>query len=91
MNPTNLSCPSDISKFVITDYRPSKALYENVNHNNDYRLYMQRNARKIRNMNLQNFVKSMNCNCEPRQNGSSITPFDSSLLNTFEKLNLDSY
>ena len=86
MNPTNNSCPSDITRFVTTDYRPSKALYENVRNNNDFRLYLQRNARYIRNVNLQNYIRSMNCSCEARK--SAIIPFDSSKLDEFEMLNL---
>ena len=85
MNPTNNLCPSDISQFVTTDYRPSKALYDNVHNNNDFRLYMQRNAKFIRNKNLQNYVRSMNCSCEPRSAESTIIPFDSSKLDDFEE------
>ena len=88
MNPTNLSCPSDIAQLVTTDFRPSKALYENVRNNNDFRLYLQRNAKFIRNSNLQNYVRSMNCSCEPQQPGSTIIPFDSSKIDNFEKSQL---
>ena len=46
MNPTNFECPSDITRFVTTDYRPSKALYENVLHNNNFRLYCHSMVKK---------------------------------------------
>ena len=88
MNPTNNSCPNDISAFVITDYRPSKSLYENVKNNNNFRMYMQQNAQQIRNKNLQNFVKSMNCSCEPKQKGSTTIPFSSKILDDFERIDL---
>jgi len=85
MNPTNFECPSDISRFVTTDYRPSKALYANVNNNNDFRLYLQQNANRIRQRNLQRYVESMNCNCESRSRTSQrIPPFDSSALDKIE-------
>ena len=84
MNPTNYSCPSDIARFVTTDYRPNKALYVNVRNNNNFRLYLQRNAKFIRDTNLQNYVKSMNCSCEKRQQGSTVIPFDSSKIDMFE-------
>ena len=87
-NPTNFSCPSDIPGPVLTDFRPSKSLYVNVHNNNDFRLYMQRNARFIRNNNLQNFVRSMNCSCEQRSPGSTVIPFNSSMLDVFEKKKL---
>ncbi len=66
MNPTNLCCPSDINAFVQTDYRPNKALYENVNNNNAFRLYLQQNAEKIRANNLALYVNQMYCACEER-------------------------
>lgn len=75
MNPTNYSCPSDISRYVQTDYRPNKSLYVNVNNNNQFRLYMQRNADKIRQQNLKNYVDKMYCGCENRK-CSSVKPFD---------------
>ena len=84
MNPTNLSCPSDIARFVTTDYRPSKALYENVNNNYNFRLYMQRNAKNIRDKNLQNFVREMNCSCETGQ-CCGIKQFDSSKIDAIER------
>ncbi len=87
MNPTNNSCPTDIARFNITDYRPSKALYANIKNNNDFRLYMQRNGKYVRNNLLQEYVRSMNCGCESRPR-NSIIPFDSSKLNAFERRRL---
>ena len=66
MNPTNLQCPSDIAMYVTTDYRPNKALYVNVKNNNEFRLFLQRNAQTIREKNLNNFVSAMGCSCEER-------------------------
>lgn len=65
MNPTNYQCPSDIARFVQTDYRPSKSLYVNVYNNNNFRYFLQRNAESIRRKNLQNYVDGMYCSCEP--------------------------
>ncbi len=84
MNPTNNSCPSDIARFVTTDYRPSKALYTNVRNNNDFRAYLQHNASQIMSRNLQNHVKSMNCSCGPKNDYSTIKRFDSSKLDSIE-------
>ena len=76
MNPTNFSCPSDISMLSTTDYRPSKSLYVNVRNNNDFRLFLQRNAAMIRANNLQQFRDSMGCACEsfPGQNADNLYP-----------------
>ena len=64
-NPTNLYAPNDIARLDTTDYRPNKALYEQISNNNNFRLYMQRNANKIRKMNLDEFEKKMAaCHCE---------------------------
>ena len=80
MNPTNFQCPSDISRFVTTDYRPNKVLYQNVYNNNQFRSWMQQNANNIRNRNLQDFVTAMNCRCEKQQTCGVIKPFSSSKL-----------
>ena len=81
MNPTNFNCPSDISMFVQTDYRPNKALYVNVHNNNDFRMFLQRNADAIRAKNLQNYTRAMNCSCE---SNPVKPPFDSSYLDSIE-------
>jgi len=49
LNPTcNKPCPARGMDFrEITDYRPSKQVYENIKDNNAYRLNLQRNAKKI--------------------------------------------
>ncbi len=67
--------PSDIARLNITDYRPNKALYANVYNNNDYRLYLQRNANKIRGVQKQIFNDTMGyCGrCEGQTKG--IVPF----------------
>lgn len=76
MNPTNFSCPSDISMLNTTDYRQSKALYTNVVNSNNFRLFLQRNAAMIRANNLQQFRNSMGCACEgsPGQNQDNLYP-----------------
>lgn len=64
-NNTNASCPSDISQLDTTDWRPSKALYENIIDNNSFRLHLQRNANKIRAMQLAQYEGKMGCcSCE---------------------------
>jgi len=77
-NNTNFACPNDINMLAQTDYRPNKALYTQVQNNNQFRLYMQRNAEQIRQQQLQQYAQNMNCKCEPRQ--SSIIQFNSSKL-----------
>ncbi len=85
MNPTNFSCPTDIARFITTDYRPSKALYANVRNNNDFRMYLQHNAISIMDNNLKNHVRTMNCGpCESKSSGSIIKNFDSSALDEIE-------
>ena len=75
-NNTKSDAPNDIAQLDITDFRPNKALYENVFNNNSFRLYMQRNANKIREMQQQEFIQKMGtCNCEGQPKG--IIPFDS--------------
>ena len=74
-NNTNSSCPTDISRLSTTDFRPSKGLYENVFDNNKFRLYMQRNGNKIRQMQLNQFEGKMSCcDCEPQAKG--MIPFN---------------
>ena len=75
--PTNTpsSCPTDISRLSTTDFRPSKGLYENVFDNNKFRLYMQRNGNKIRQMQLNQFEGKMSCcDCEPQ--AKEMIPFN---------------
>ena len=74
-NPTNQTCPSDITRLRTTDYRPNKALYENVQDNNNFRLYLQRNANKIREMQLAQFEGKMSC-CDCESQPTGITPFN---------------
>jgi flagellar basal body rod protein FlgB len=74
-NPTNRDCPNNIARLRTTDYRPNKALYENVFDNNKFRLYLQRNANKLRQQETAKFHGKMACcNCEkqPRH----IIPYD---------------
>jgi len=69
-NPTNKSCPNDINALRQTDFRPSKALYENVFDNNSFRLHLQRNANKIRQMQLDQYEGKMSCcDCEAQSKG----------------------
>jgi len=73
-NNTNSLAPNDISRLNTTDYRPNKALYENVFDNNSFRLHLQRNANKIRSMQQQQFVNKMGeCKCDGQPKG--IVPF----------------
>lgn len=74
MNPTNLNAPNDIAQLSMTDFRPSKALYVNVKNNNQFRLYMQRNANAIRQKQLDAFEGKLSSRCE-KQLGT-ITKFD---------------
>ncbi len=83
MNPTNFDFPSDIVQYTITDFRPNKALYVNVNNNNKFRLYMQRNATQIMKQGLTNYVRTMNGRCE--KNVSCIKAFDSSELDSIAR------
>ncbi len=64
MNPTNFSAPSDIARFVMTDYRPSKLLYGSITNNNSYRTYMQKNAHLVRNIYVDKFEKDMWVKCD---------------------------
>ena len=73
-NNTNSFAPNDIARLNMTDYRQNKALYENVFDNNNFRLYLQRNANKIRTMQKQQFIGKMGeCSCEKQSKG--IVPF----------------
>ena len=73
-NPTNKSFPSDIAQLRTTDYRPSKQLYINVNDNNAYRQYLQKNANAIRKQQLAQFEGKMgSCQCE--ENNFQIVDF----------------
>jgi len=73
-NNTNAYAPSDIARLNTTDYRPNKALYENVFNNNSFRLHLQRNANKIRTMQQQEFIGKMGeCACEGQPKG--IVPY----------------
>ena len=74
-NPTKNSCPNDIAKLNTTDYRPSKALYENVFDNNNFRLYLQRNGNKIRQMQLDGFEGKMSC-CDCEQQPKDMVKFN---------------
>ena len=66
-NPTNFQAPNNVAQLRTTDYRPNKALYENVVNNNEYRLYMQRNGDKIRQQQMDVFLDKMaSCGCEPQ-------------------------
>ena len=88
MNPTNTCCPSDITSFTITDYRPSKALYQNVKNNNQFRKFLQTNGDRVRKKNLQNFVRTMNCACENKYDSEPIAPFNPNYLNALEEANI---
>lgn len=80
MNPTNWGCPTDICAYDQTDWRPSKALYENVTDNNKFRHFLQNT-----NVRLQNsiaYTKTFNCACEGRPSNHEIVPFDSSSLDS---------
>ena len=69
-NPTAPKCPSDIARLATTDYRPSKALYENVFDNNKFRMYLQRNGNKIRQMQIDQFEGKMSCcDCDAQPKG----------------------
>lgn len=69
-NNTKSTCPNDIARLNTTDYRPNKALYENVFNNNSFRLHLQRNANKIRQMQLDQYEGKMSCcDCESQPKG----------------------
>ena len=69
-NNTSFNCPNDIAQLQITDFRPSKSLYENISDNNSFRLYLQRNGNKIRQMQLDQFEGKLSCcDCEAQPNG----------------------
>lgn len=57
LNPTTSKpCPARGLDFrEITDYRPSKQVYDNIKDNNAYRLSLQRNANKIMKQNKQKY------------------------------------
>lgn len=61
LNPTsNKTCPPRGLDFrEVTDYRPSKQVYEGIKDNNSYRLNLQRNAKKIMEENLKNYSTEM--------------------------------
>ena len=75
-NPSNFSCPSDIARFVTTDYRPNKSLYVNVRNNNQFRQYLQNNAVPIMDLSKRNYYQNMHCGCEDRKNYFGIRPFN---------------
>ena len=62
LNPTSKNnCPARGLDFrEITDYRPSKQVYDNIKDNNSYRLNLQRNAKKIMEENM-NKYKTESC------------------------------
>lgn len=41
MDPANQCCPTDISQLLMTDYTPSKRLYQHIYDNNAYRVAAQ--------------------------------------------------
>ena len=57
LNPTSKNnCPPRGLDFrEITDYRPSKQVYEGIKDNNAYRLRLQRNAKKIIKENMKQY------------------------------------
>ena len=64
-NPTNSQAPNNIAQLRFTDFRPNKALYENVMNNNEYRMYMQRNGEDIRKQQMNKFLNDAGaCGCE---------------------------
>ncbi len=91
MNPTNFGCPSDISMLSTTDYRPNKTLYANIQNNNKFRMYLQKNAGLIRQMYLAKYVREMKCGCEV--NPTHIPMFDNTkiMLKTTKPRGLPQY
>lgn len=91
MNPTNYGAPSDVARYVTTDYRPSKTLYVPVKKNQNWRLFMQRNGKRIQNFMLDQFKTKMNAACEPdcARCDEYIKPFDSSDLDERSWTNLN--
>lgn len=91
MNPTNYGCPSDISRYISTDYRPSKTLYVPVKNNQNFRLFLQRNGNKVQNYLFDEYKRKMNCACEPDciQCDKYIVPFDSSKVDSRSWKNLN--
>ena len=73
-NNTTKNAPNDIAQLDIGDFRPNKALYVNVQNNNDFRLYLQRNANQIRQEQQNEFIRKFGeCNNEKQAKG--IVPF----------------
>lgn len=60
-NPTKNQCSNNIAQLPMGDFRPRKVLYENVKNNNQFRLYLQQNAEKLMQQNLQNVEGEVKC------------------------------
>lgn len=73
-NPTKKECSNDIVQIKMGDFRPRKALYENVQDNNKFRLYLQQNALKLMNENLKNVEGEVKC-CAVESQPKEIKPF----------------
>jgi len=75
MNPTQPKCANDIAQLPMGDFRPRKVLYENVKDNNSFRLYLQQNATKLMQENLQKVESEVKC-CACDKQPKEIKPFD---------------
>ena len=75
-NPTHFGCSSDINALHSTDYRPSKALYVDVKDSNQFRLFLQHNADKIRMAQFKKFEQTHRC-CACEYQPKNIVAFDS--------------
>ncbi len=73
MNPTDKTCPTDIARQIITDYRPSRQVYTGIADNNTYRLGLQKNAEKLMKQNRTNFASELKCGAKPV--ATTVLPF----------------
>lgn len=79
MNNTNNTCPpKGLNNIIlITDNRPSKSLYTNINDSNKFRKHLQENGDKILETYRMSFNGRMNCNPEMshKPSGGNLEPY----------------
>lgn len=73
-NPTKHQCSNNIAQLPMGDFRPRKALYENVKNNNEFRLYLQQNAEMLMRKNLKNVEEEVKC-CACESQPTEIVPY----------------
>ena len=79
MNNTNKTCPPNkmFNGILMTDYRPNKTLYTNVQDSNKFRKYLQNNAEKLMETERRSFGQRMGCDSEMtyKSAGKNLKPY----------------